>query len=252
MLSYIFYLLIYPLLLILCVFAGYRTAARLIRKNRLWKPLGLENGIVGFYALLVSFTLVQSSNHSQERGIMIHTIAGDISEILRVSAVYEPTTHTRVRQHFTDLYRIMQQPFGSTKESVSRQVSRIDSLDNTLDAWMVQYISAHPAARDEISSLLSRVDRMESVYYRLMHSYHRKLPKMILFVLILFSMSIGFLIGFISRVNGNRFFITAIIFVFMSAVTVNIIHDLDNPSYGFIQPQFDDIEEVMQTYQIPV
>ena len=37
----------------------------------------------------------------------------------------------------------------------------------------------------------------------------------------------------------------------MSVVTVNIIQDLDNPSFGFIQPQFDDIEEVMDTYQIP-
>lgn len=252
MLSYIFYLLVYPLLLILSVYAGHRMAARQRKNDRFWKPLGLENGIVGFYALLISFTLVQSGNHSQERSVMLHTIAADISEILRTSAAYDSTAHNHVRRYFTDFYQIMRRPFGQTRASVERHIEMIDSLDHVFDVRMAQYIAGNPTERDKVISLLSRTDRMESTYYRFMHSYHRKLPKMILIVLILFSMSISYLIGFISRVHQNRSFITAIIFVFMSVVTVNIIQDLDNPAFGFIQPRFDDIEEVMNTYQIPV
>ncbi len=252
MLFYFFYLLVYPLLLIGSVYAGYRFAARLRKNARFWKPLGVENGIVGFYALLVSFTLVQSGTHSQERGVMIHSIAGDISEILRTSAVYDSAAHLQVRTYFTHFFRLMREPFGATRESVERKVKRIDSLDAVFDRQMIHFLQERPAERERIVSLLSRLDRMESVYYRFLHSYYRKLPKMILLVLILFSMTISFLIGFISRVNQNRFFISSIIFVFMSVVTVNIIQDLDNPAFGFIQPQFDDIEEVMDTYQIPV
>lgn len=250
MVSYIFYLVIYPLLLILCVYVGSRLATRQLKKGNSWKPLGLENGIVGFYALLTSFTLVQSGNQSHERTNMVHTITADISEILRISSVYDTAVHERVRTYFTDFYRFVKQPVDKNRESVVKKVRSIDSLDNNFDHYMREYLATHPADWDKISALMAKTDRMESTYYRLIHSYHRQLPKMILWVLFLFSMSLSVLIGFIGKVNGNRFRITGFIFVFMSVIIVSIIHDLDNPAFGFIRPSFDDIEEVMNTYHI--
>lgn len=251
MVSYIFYLVIYPLLLVLCVFTGSRLAARQLKKGNIWKPLGLENGIVGFYALLTSFTLVQSGSQSQERSNMVHAITADISEILRVSSVYDPVVYERVRTYFTDFYQFVKLPIGDSREKVVERVRAIDSLDHNFDSHMQQYLAAHPEDWDKISTLMAKTDRMESIYYRLMHSYHRKLPKMILLVLFLFSMSLSVLIGFIGKNNGNRYRITGFIFVFMSVIIVSIIHDLDNPSFGFIRPSFDDIEEVMETFRIP-
>ncbi|MRG45813.1 hypothetical protein GFS24_11855 [Chitinophaga sp. SYP-B3965] len=251
MVSYIFYLVIYPLLLILCVFMGNRLAARQLKKGYTWKPLGVENGIVGFYALLTSFTLVQSGTQSHERSNMVQTITTDISEILRVSAVYDHTVYEQVRLYYTDLYQFIKLPVGTTREKVVERVRSIDSLDSNFDQHMQQYLAAHPAEWDRISTLMAKTDRVESTYYRLMHSYHRTLPKMILWVLFLFSMCLSVLIGYISKNNGNRYRITSFIFVFMSVIIVSIIHDLDNPAFGFIRPSFDDIEEVMNTYNIP-
>lgn len=251
MASYIFYLVIYPLLLILCVFVGGRLAARQLKKGHSWKPLGVENGIVGFYALLTSFTLVQSGSQSHERSNMVQTITADISEILRVSSVHDHAVYAQVRLYFTDLYQFVKQPISPSAEKVRERIRSIDSLDSGFDRQMQQYLAAHPAEWDRISSLMARTDRVESTYYRLMHSYHRTLPKMILWVLFLFSMSLSVLIGYISKINGNRYRITAFIFVLMSVIIVSIIHDLDNPAFGFIRPSFDDIEEVMNTYNIP-
>ena len=116
---------------------------------------------------------------------------------------------------------------------------------------MYRYILQHPGERERIAAMLGKIDRMESTYYRLMHSYHRTLPRMILVVLILFSLLISFQMGYIGRLHGNRFLLTSSIFIVMSVIILNIIHDLDTPSFGFLKPDYYDIEEVMNTYRIP-
>lgn len=251
MISYFFYVIVYPFLLLCGRHLGRKTASRHLQKNQSWKLLGVENGLMGFYALLTSFTLVQSGNHAHEREEMIHTIAIEISEILRVSASYDPVLHQQVRLYFGHFHQIIEKPFGPNKASIAIRVNTIDSMDDAYDATMYRYIQEHPTERDRIAAMLGKTDRMESVYYRLMHSYHRTLPRMILVVLILFSLLISFQMGYIGKLHGNRFPLTSSIFIIMSVIILNIIHDLDTPSFGFLKPDYYDIEEVMHTYRIP-
>ena len=250
MLQYLFYLVAYPLLLVFSTISGRIAAARSLKRHRDWKPLGMENGILGFYALLTSFTLVQASNQARDRELMVHTVADDISELLRASLTYEPSLHTGIRAYFTDFYKIIREPFKASRESISMRLLVIDKRDDAFDAEMQRYILDHPADRDKITSLLSKVDRMESVYYRFMHSYHRTMPKMILLILVLFSLLIGFLMGFVEKFHGNRMHISTLIFVIMSVIILNVIHDLDNPAFGFLKPSIEDIGEVMETFGI--
>jgi hypothetical protein len=248
--SFIFYLIVYPILLFSSMFIGRRTAIRSLKKKHQWKPTGLESGLMGFYALLISFTLVQSGNHASERNAMIHTIADDMSEVLRISTTYEPGLHARVKAHYADLYKIIKTPFGYSSIEVSNRIRKIDKLDDSLDREMYQYIAQKPQARESIINLLAKTDRMESIYYRLMHSYNETIPQMILLILVLFSMFIGFLIGFVEKFYDNHVHIIPITFVVISVIILNVIHDLDNPNIGFIKPNFNDITEVMQSFKI--
>lgn len=250
MLQYLFYLVAYPLLLVLSTILGRIAAGRSLKRHRDWKPLGMENGILGFYALLTSFTLVQAGNQARDRELMVHTVADDISEILRTGLTYEHTLNASIRAYFTDFYKIIQEPFKANRESISQRLLVIDKRDDTFDAEMQRYILDHPAERGNISNLLSRIDKMESIYYRFMHSYHRTMPKMILLILVLFSLLIGFLMGFAEKLHGNRMHISTIIFVIISVIILNVIHDLDNPAFGFLKPSIEDIGEMMETYGI--
>jgi hypothetical protein len=248
--TYFFYLLVYPAILLLSIFIGRKIAVRSLGKNHQWKPLGLENGIMGFYALLTSFTLVQSGGHANERDVMIHTIADDISEVLRVSGLDEPALHQRVRVYFSDFYGIINHPAETDEHRIAKRINTIDSLDNILDADMRRYIKANPDARVKITTMLAKIDRMESTYYRFIYSYDKSVPKIILLMLVLFSLFIGFMMGFIGRFYGNHIHISTTTFVVMSILILNIIHDLDSPAVGFIKPDFSDIGEVMHTFRI--
>lgn len=227
-------------------------AVRLLKKKHQWKPTGLENGLMGFYALLTSFTLVQSGSHANDRDIMIHSIADDMSEVLRISATNEPELNARVRTHFSDLYKIIREPLGTGDNWVAVQVKRVDRLDDSLDRDMQLFIRQNPPSRDRVSSLLAKIDRIESHYYHLMHSYNKTVPGIVLFILVLFSMFIGFIIGFVDKYNGNHIHIVSIVFVIISFIILNVIHDLDNPLIGYIQPDYRSIDEVIQSFHIPV
>src|SRR5690606_33960464 len=250
MLAYFFYLIAYPLLLFFSIWLGRRTAARSLLRGHPWKALGLENGLMGFYALLVSFTLVQSGTRAHEREEMVHTMADDISEILRVAKTYDAALHKRVQTYFVDFYNIFKDQPGADKERIKAKIATIDSLDEVLDADLQRYIARDPAYRDRIAVLMSRTDRMESTYYRLMHSYHRTVPRMILMILMLFSLFMGFLVGFIGWFHGNRIHIVTITFAVISIIILNVIHDLNSPAIGYIQPDFQDIAEEMPSFQL--
>lgn len=250
MLSYIFYLFLYPTLLIASIFFGRKVANRSIRKKHQWKAVGVESGLIGFYALVTSFTLAQSANNTGNRDAMIHNIADDMSEVLRVVKTSSPEIESRVRLYFSEFYGIIKTPFEPTTAGITSRINTIDRLDVILDNDMKKILAKNPEDRGQISTLLGKTDRLESLYYRFMHSYEKNVSALILFILVLFSLFIGFLIGFIEKYHNNHIHIISIMFVVISFIVLNLIHDLDNPTIGFLQPDIEDIAEVVQTFQL--
>jgi hypothetical protein len=250
MVPYLFYLILYPLLLLLSIFAGRRTAARSHRKSHQWKPLGVENGLMGFYGLLVSFTLVQSSNNAKERTEMTQRLADELSGLLRVAQTLDPGLRNEIRSFTFKSYRIMDEKRYDKRDSADAAITQVEILDKELDKYFLEYIKNNPASKPDIVSIMVKMDHLESVAYRILHSYHRRVPVFTLFVLIIYSLLMAFLIGFIGKYHGNHIYISTTIFVVISFVAINFIHDLDTPSRGFIKPNFEDINEVMKIYGI--
>jgi hypothetical protein len=250
MLPYFFYFGLYPLLLLLTIYLGKKTQIRIGKYAYAWKPIGLESSLIGFYALLTSFTLAQSGNNARDREQMIQTVANDISEILRVSLIDETPLYDKVYAYFADFTKIISQPVNPDAQAIEASIKAIHVLDDSLNNFMKVYTQLNPSARQRVGTILSRIDAMESDYYRLVHSFQRRLPSVILFVLIFFSMLIGFLMGYMEKSSENNFRITTFIFVVMSVIIINVIHDLDDPSLGFLTPNFDDIKQVIGTLHI--
>lgn len=249
MISYLFYLLVYPILLLGSIFTGRKTAERAHRRSHQWKPLGVENGLMGFFALLVSFTLVQSGNHFKERVDMGQRLADELSELLRITQTLDPGMAERIRAFTFKAHRVMLEYKYHTKGSVYEVIARVEGMDKELDKYLLAYIKNSPAAKTEIVNIMVKIDHVESVAYRILHSYHRSIPVFILFVLVLYSLLIGFMLGFIGKYYQNHIHISTSIFVIISFITINFIHDLDSPSQGFIKPDFQDITDVVNMYK---
>ena len=91
---------LYPLLLLFFLLAGIGYARKYyIRKNKTWKPIGIENGLVGIFALLISFTMVVSGNFVRERSDTIHQEADELALIFRTSEFYEDRLKREVHQY---------------------------------------------------------------------------------------------------------------------------------------------------------
>lgn len=251
MAAYVFYLLVYPLLLFASIFAGRRTAARSHKKSHQWRPLGVENGLMGFYGLLVSFTLVQSGNHFKERLDMSQRLADELSELLRITQTLDAQVAGEIRSFTFRSYKIMEKYKYHADGSVYTIIGQVEGLDRELDRYLLAFIKANPGAKAEIVNIMVKLDHVESVAYRILHSYHRSIPIFILFVLVLYSLLIAFMLGFIGGYHKNHIHISTSIFVIISFITINFIHDLDSPSQGFIRPDFQDITDVINMYQRP-
>jgi hypothetical protein len=248
MVSYLFYLLAYPILLLTSIFIGRKTADNSHRKSHQWKPLGVEGGLMGFYGLLVSFTLVQSGSHFKERVDMGQRLADELSELLRITQTLDPEVAQQIRTFTFKAHKVMLEYKYHTRGSVYEVIGRVEDMDKELDKYLLAYMKANPASRTEMVNIMVKIDHVESVAYRILHSYHRSIPVFILFVLVLYSLLIGFMLGFIGRYYKNHIHISTSIFVIISFITINFIHDLDSPSQGFIKPDFQDITDVVNMY----
>ncbi|HEY0611291.1 MAG TPA: hypothetical protein VGD35_16590, partial [Chitinophaga sp.] len=199
MISYLFHLLLYPLLLLASIFIGRKTAHNSERKGYQWKPLGIEGGLMGFYALLVSFTLVQSGNHFRERVDMGQRLADELSELLRITQTLDPGVAQQIRTFTFEAHKVMLEYKYNTKGSVYTVIGRIENMDKELDKYLLAYIKANPVSKTEMVNIMVKIDHLESVAYRILHSYHRSIPVFILFVLVMYSLLIGFMLGFIGK-----------------------------------------------------
>lgn len=250
MLPYLFYLILYPILLIGSVLAGRRTATRSQRKSHQWKPLGVENGLVGFYGLLVSFTLVQSGNNARERAEMTQRLADELSALLRITQTIDPSLRTEIRSFTFQSYKVMQGKEYIKKDSVNAAISNVEALDKKLDVYFLDFIKTHPESKAEIVDIMVKIDHLESIAYRILHAYHRTVPTFTLFVLVLFSLLVAFMMGFIGKYNNNHIHISTTVFLVISFIIINFIHDLNTPARGFIKPDFQDIADVIKIYTI--
>jgi ABC-type microcin C transport system permease subunit YejE len=250
MLSFIFYFLIYPLLLLFSLYIGVLLAGRTLKKSYEWKPLSLENGLLGFYALLISFSLAQAASHHRERIGFIHETGDKMDLMIRKSELYSPELKTRLKPYYTQLFVVFLGEVQVSRGAVRQTINKVQALDDDLDRYLIEYAKLSPEKQKEANELIGLIEQTEDIYYRLMYSYHENTPHLIMLILVMFSLLIGVLMGFINKIHHNRVHITAVIFIIISFLMINTIHDLDTPSLGFIKPSFENLGDVKESFDL--
>lgn len=245
----IFFIIIYPLLLATSLIAGRKVGVYLAPKIPEWKPLGLEGALVGFFALLISFMLVQAGNNARVRTDYIHDMADKLSFTLRKSKLYEKELQSNLYHHISTLLARQMTHIPDTKKGVYIEIRKMEGLGAHFDQQLLKHVDEKRINIVQAKELMRDLEQLESSYYRLLHSYHHSAPRLVLFILLLFSLFIGFLFGFMRGMMQTRVHISAIIFALMSYIIICVIFDLDSPTSGLIRPDVTEIENIKAVYK---
>ncbi|WP_316806349.1 hypothetical protein [Pedobacter agri] len=249
MFQYIFFLLIYPALLLLSVSLGTRYAAHRTKLNKSWTNIGLESSLMSIYALLLSFALAGSSNHASQRNEEIYSVADKLSLVIKKSKYYEDELKRGVQKYLITFFSIHQHNLNPNAKESEYVVKQILHNDQQLDYFLIDYQKKHIESRAEISEITTNSSALRSAYIRLTQNYGKNTPTLIISILILYSFLMGFLIGYMTKIHSNQTFIVTTIFIVISAVMIGAIWDQDNPGIGFIRPNYESINDVSDLFR---
>ena len=237
--------LTYPLGLGLAVYLGSWLAQRqYLRHGRAWKPIGVEGGIFSMFGLLLSFTMVASGTAVKARDATVHAEASSISDLYRQSQLYPSALRAQVRAYLlASLRDQLAHPTPNAAECL-RLVHRADSLNRALDAGLLAHLAGAPADRPVVQQALTLAAAKNANYFALLYTFRERTPRTILVALVVVSLGMGFLIGFMNRFQDFPNQLIPIVFVVTVAVLVTTIRDLDNPGRGVVTPDYDDLSNV--------
>ncbi len=96
-----------------------------------------------------------------------------------------------------------------------------------------------PGSKQEVLMLLPLFNEMNNHFYQIVGSYDIRTPHLIITLLLVSSLLIGMLVGFLNGFHKRPHYLVPVIFVVLVALCVQAIRDLDNPFNGSIQPSFE-------------
>lgn len=238
--------ILYPVTVAIVVLWGDRYAKKqYLKKNKTWAPTGIENGLIGTFGLVISFTLALSGNAVKERNTLIHTEADIIADLNRKTKFYDDAELRKITNNY--LLNCMNLQLSNKSPSADESlilINKFEELDNNFDELLIAYKQAHPQAAATITDIIVSAERIGDQSFRLLYSFRERTPVNIILVLVLFSWLMGFLIGFLNNVKPNKNYIIPFIFVMITSLLINTIRDLDNPDKNFITPNYDDLHNI--------
>jgi hypothetical protein len=235
----------YPILLVGFLALGSIYAIKFYHaRKKVWKPIGIEGGLVGIFALLISFTMVVSGNVVRDRANAIHEEAEEISLIYRTCKFYNDTLRGHVHDYLQNFLRIQLGNRTPSYDECQDLIDSVEIIDQTLDVFLVEYVHSNPAVEGEVISLLPLLHKASAKYSLILYSFTERTPVPIMIALIILSFTIAFLVGFMNSFQEMPDYLIPIIFFVITVLMITGIRDLDNPARGLITPQYDDLQEI--------
>ena len=238
---------VYPFLLLLFLSLGAIWAQKFfLQRNKSWKVVGVENGLLGIFGVLVSFTMVISGNFVRERADYIHSEADELSLIFRTSKFYDKALQGKVHDYLRDFLRVQISNKTPTISQCSLLIDSMEVINKKLDNFLVQYAQLSVKAESDVRNLVPLVERARSKYYVLIYSFMERTPIPVLTTLIILSFAMAVMVGFMNAFQESKNYVIPIIFFAVTVFMINGIRDLDNPSGGFIKPHYEDLMDVQR------
>ncbi len=237
--------LVYPAILAAMVILGYWIADKYYRKkNKTWAGSGIENAIIGLYALLLSFTLLSSGNMQGDRNSLVHHASDAAAQISRSSVFFTDRFGAKIKDHLSGYLGVQIRFYEGKIKSRGDALREMGRLNERFMKELSVLAAESPSAREEVKTFMPMYNELNAAFYRLVYSFDERTPAIIMFLLVAGSFLIAILVGFMNGLKENRHYLVPIIFFVLVGLSVQAIRDLNNPYGGLVRPDYQNIREI--------
>lgn len=234
------FVLIFCLLLIFSIGSGI-FCATLYKKKYNWESSGIENSIVGIFALIISFTFLQAGNAHRDRSVNIHNEANYIDMMYRYSKELPDSFYKYTKG---ELLNFLSAQLSYEKSHDEQFFYRAKLLSDAYWSKLRKYKNQESNSPyvDQINKVSECFDHIQSAVSLNAYSYYERTPSFVMFLLIIVSLLIGFLVGFMNGIKSKIHFLVPFIYFVLIALTMMVISDLNNPRLGLIKPSYHHLQ----------
>lgn len=233
------------MMLMASIGGGYLYARwRYLKRQRPWKASGIENGIIGFYGLLLSFTMLQSGTAYRERMLLIHQHAEALQRVYHESFFLSDSLHHKVKQSFIEIAELKVRMGNASPREVNALMEQINEVYRR--GWsQIRKAKRTNGLTPEGHLIAEELHAASALDQRIQYSYTERTPVIIMILLVLGAWMVGVLVGFTNGFNQRHHFLVPMIFFVLTGLTVLAIRDLDNPQHGIIKPSYINYERAL-------
>ena len=230
----------YSLVLVGSILLGYYLALHFYRqRNKTWEKSGVESSLIGFFALVISFTLSSAYSSSNERNRLIHEQGDALSQIHHESLLLPPPLALNVKQYL--LRHIDAQMLFYQHRIQKDSVIKLITLQNQN---FFNSMRSDSMAKKDLLTLIPSYNFLSSTTFRMLYSYDERTPPIVIFLLVISSWLIGLLVGFLNGFHKSKHILVPLLYFIMVSLTMQAIRDLDNPAKGGIRPQYSNLQDL--------
>lgn len=238
---------IYPLLLIGSIWLGAVIAKRRYhKKNIAWKPAGLETSVVGIFGLILSFTLNSSNTEYRNRTANLNAESDVVAQMRRESLFMDTAVRNEVKNYliaFTGVHA----EINDNRWTHQQMLDTIANINGQFVDYLLQLHKDSTVHQANVTTLLRYHNSLCTHFYKNAFSYTERTPSTIMFLLIVGSLLIGLLVGFMNTfTQGYKSYILPILYTFLTSLAILAICDMDNPKTGIIKPDTRNIQYMHQ------
>lgn len=239
--------LIYLLVLICMVLVGIALSKKLrVAESEDWKSKSLVSAIIGFYSLLLAFTLSSSSESNKGRISILQQHRGGIANLYRQSFLFDDSLHRSVKEYAIKAIELKLSVDTINSAQSIKELYRRSALFNNTYLRSISTLARNDSQSHiglkSISDEMNKIINLDAqVHYR----NQERTPAPVMLLLLICSWMIGFLMGMGGVLFRKRYYLGPIIFTVLTSLTVLIIQDMDNPHQGFVRPPYDIYQDLL-------
>ena len=231
--------------LLLSMGSGILYAIRYKKKSK-WESSGIENSVVGIFGLIISFTFLQAGNAHRERSANIHKEANNIDMLYRYSKAM-PDSFYKFTQK--TLLAFLNNQITYEQSNDEQFYYNAKKISDSYWFYLIRYNEQASDLRnaDQLNKISVCFDEIQTSVSLLAYSYYEKTPSFVMFLLVIVSLLIGFLVGFMNGMKLKIHYLVPIIYFVMITLTMAVINDLNNPRLGLIKPSYYHLKVIYES-----
>jgi hypothetical protein len=239
--------LIYLLVLIGMILFGIGLSQKLrVAESEEWKSNGLLSAIIGFFSLLLAFTLSSSSESNKARISILQQHRGAIANLYRQSFLFDDSLHRSVKEYAIKAVEMKLSIDTINSAQSIRELYRRSALFNNTYLRSISALARNDSqSHIGLTSITDEMNKIINLDAQVHYHNQERTPVGVMLLLLICSWTIGFLMGLGGVLFRKKYYLGPIIFTVLTSLTVLIIQDMDNPHQGFVRPPYSIYQDLL-------